>query len=81
MSKIQVQGPQGNVQEGQRLIIKLERYNEIGEILIENRTTGTHVQSGQRLEHICNYSGCLHGGERDRDANRAQGCTQSASKL
>ena len=42
MSRIEVQGPQGNIQEGQRLmIIKLVRYNEIGELLIEIRTTGS----------------------------------------
>ena len=41
MSRIEAQGPQGNIQEGKRLmIIELERYNEIGELLIENRTTG-----------------------------------------
>ena len=41
MSKVEVQGPQGNIQEGQRLmIIKLERYNEIGELLIAIGITG-----------------------------------------
>ena len=41
MNRIEAQSPQGTVQEGQRLIIiKLERYKEIGELLIENRTTG-----------------------------------------
>jgi len=35
---------------------------------------------GQRVEGICNYSGCLHGGEGGRDVNRAQGCIQSGSK-
>ena len=51
MSRIEVQGPQGNVQEGQRLmIIELERYNEIGELLIENRTTGLQG-------HVCNWDG------------------------
>jgi len=35
--KIEAQNPQGNVQEGQRLmIIELERYNEIRELLIDN---------------------------------------------
>jgi len=39
-SEIEAQSPQGDVQEGRRLIIiELERYNEIGELLIENRTT------------------------------------------
>ena len=37
VSRIEVQSPQGDVQEGKRLmIIKLERYNKIGEPLIEN---------------------------------------------
>ena len=55
VTKIEVQSPQGDVQEGQRLmIIELERYNEIRELLIENRTTGLqgHVcyqDGGQRV--------------------------------
>jgi len=32
------------------MIIKLERYNEIGELLIENRTTGS-------LGHVCFWDG------------------------
>jgi len=36
--------------------------------------------SGQRLEGICNYGSCPHGGGIDGDANRAQGCIQSASE-
>jgi len=44
---MEVQSPQGNIQEGQRLmIIKLERYNEIGELLIGIGTTGLQG-------HIC----------------------------
>ena len=31
-------------------------------------------------EHICNYSGCPHGGEGDGDVNRTQGCIQLDSK-
>ena len=51
MSKIEVQGPQDDIQEGQRLmIIELERYNEIGELLIKIRTTGLHG-------HICYQDG------------------------
>ena len=42
VSKIEAESPQGNVQEGQRLmIIELERYNEIGGLLIEIRATGS----------------------------------------
>ena len=37
----EVQSPQGDIQEGQRfMIIEMEIYNEIGELLIENRATG-----------------------------------------
>ena len=36
--------------------------------------------SGWMLEGICNYSGCPHWGEGDRDVNRAQGHIQSASE-
>src|SRR5882724_8092391 len=35
---------------------------------------------GWRLESICKYGSCLHGGEGDRNANRAQGHIQSASE-
>ena len=46
-----MQCPQGDVQEGKRLmIIELERYNEIGELLIGNRTTGLQG-------HICYWDG------------------------
>jgi len=51
MSRIEAQGPQGDIQDGKRLmIIKLERYNEIGELIIENRTTVSQ-------EHICYQDG------------------------
>ena len=79
MSKIEVQGPQGDIQEGQRLIIfELERYNEIRALFRDrdHRDAGTHMLSGQRLESICNYSSCLHGEEGDRDVNMTQGCIQ-----
>ena len=36
------------------LIFELERYNEIGELLIGNRTTGSQGHVIQRLEGICN---------------------------
>ena len=51
MSKIRVQRPQVNVQEGQRLmIIKLGRYNEIGKLLIGIQTTGL-------WGHVCYWDG------------------------
>jgi len=41
MSRKKAQRPQVNIQEGKRLmIIKLRKYNEIGELLIETETTG-----------------------------------------
>jgi len=46
------------------MIIKLRKYNEIRELLIENRTTGSQA-------HLSYWDG---------DANRAQGHIQSASK-
>ena len=47
MSRIEVQSPQGDVQEGQRLmIIELERYNEIRELLTEIGITGSQG-------HVC----------------------------
>ena len=52
-----MQDPQGDIQEGQRLmIIELERYNEIGEPLIESGITGSQryicyqVDTGENLE-------------------------------
>src|SRR5882724_1542513 len=61
------------------MIIELGKYNEIGELLIENQATGLkgHMLLGWRLEGICNYGSCLHGGGRDGDANRAQMLSQS----
>jgi len=35
---------------------------------------------GWRPKGICNYGGCVHGEEGDRDANRTQGCKKSVSK-
>ena len=55
VSKTEAQNPQDEVQEGQRLmIIKLERYTKVGELLLGNRTTGLqgHVcywDRGQRV--------------------------------
>ena len=47
MSKIEVQGPQGNVQEGKRLMInELRKYNEVRELLIEIGTTGSQRHVG-----------------------------------
>ena len=51
MSKIEAWNPQDDVQEGETLmIIELERYNEIRELLIENRTAGSqgHVSYWDR---------------------------------
>ena len=51
MSREEAQSPQGNVQEGQRhMIIELERYNEIGELLI-----GVGIIWSQG--HICHQDG------------------------
>ena len=64
------------------MITKLERYNEIGELIIENRTTGSQ-------EHICYQDGgqrvsvtkvAVNGGGRDGDVNRVQGHIQLASE-
>ena len=83
MSRIEFQSPQGDVQEGQRpMIIKLERSNEIGELLIEIRITGSqgHICYWDRGQRVSVYGGCPHGGKGGGDANRAQGCIQSASE-
>ena len=51
MSRIEAQGPQGDTQEGQRLmIIELMRYKKIWELLIDTGTTGLQG-------HICNWDG------------------------
>jgi len=50
-----VQSPQGDIQEVQRLmIIELERYNKIGELLIEIRTTGSqgHICYQDRAQRV-----------------------------
>jgi len=81
VTSIEAQGPQGDVQEGKRLmIIELERYNEIGELIIQNhhRVTGTNMLSGWRPESICNYGSCQHGEEGDGDVNMTQRCIQLA---
>ena len=64
------------------MIIKLERYNEIGVLLIENRTTGLqgHVSYWDGDWRV-SVTSCLHWGEGDRDMNRAQGCIQLTSEL
>ena len=51
MSSIEAQSLQGDIQEGQRLmIIELERYKEIRELLIEIGITGLQG-------HICYWDG------------------------
>jgi len=53
--RIEAQSPQGNVQEGKRLmIIKLERYKETRELLIENRVTGSqgHIYYQNRGQRV-----------------------------
>jgi len=46
------------------MIIELERYNEIGELLIENRTTGSqgHVCSQDRGQRASVTMAALHMG-------------------
>ena len=74
MSRIEVQSPQGEVQEGQRLmIIELGKCNETDALLIETDSTGvmgTHMLSGQGPECICNYGSCPHREGRDRGMNK-----------
>src|SRR5882724_10109524 len=70
-------------QEGKRfMIIELERYNEIGELLIENRTTGFqgHVCYWDRGQRVSVTRGCPHVGGRDGDANWEQGHIQLAAE-
>src|SRR5882724_7009406 len=64
--------------------------NQTGDIQLSRRTTyrdlnhrvaGTRMLSERRLKSICYWGGYPHGGEGDRDANRIQGCIQSASEL
>ena len=51
MSRIEVQSPQGNVQEGQRLmIIEMGKYNETNALLIETDAIGSQG-------HICYWDG------------------------
>jgi len=51
MSRIEAQSPQGNIEEWQRLmLIELERYNEIGKLIIEIGTTGSQG-------HLCYWDG------------------------
>jgi len=64
VSKIEAQNPQDEVKEGQSLmIIKLGKYKEIRELLIENRTTGSpgHVHywdRGWRVS-VTRAAGCM----------------------
>ena len=65
------------------MIIELGKYNEIGELLIENRTTGfqRHVSYQDRDQRVSVTRAVVHmGGGGDGDVNRAQGHIQSASK-
>jgi len=65
VNRIEVQSPQGDVQEGQRfMIIELERYNEIGKLLIEIGITGLqgHICYWDGGQRISVTGGCLHGG-------------------
>jgi len=57
------------------MIIELRKYNEIRELLIENRTTGSQAQVSYRtsLGGICNWAAVPHGGEGDGDANQDTG--------
>ena len=57
------------------MIIKLERYNKISELLIENRTTGSqgHVCYQDGGQRVSVTMGAVHMGV-EGDANKAQGC-------
>ena len=65
------------------MIIKLRKYNKIGELLIENRTTGSQAQvSYQDMVQeasVTRVAVCIRV-KGDRDVNRAQGCIQLASE-
>jgi len=65
------------------MISKLERYNKIRELLIENGTTGLwghiHYQDGGWSASV-NYDGCPHWEEGDGDVNRTQGHIQLVSE-
>ena len=64
------------------MIIKLRKYSEIGELLIENRTTGSqgHVSYQDRGQEASVTRVAVHMGEGDGDVNRAQGCIQLVSE-
>ena len=68
MSRIEAQVPQGDVQEGQRLmIVELRKYNEVRELLIGIETTGL-------WGHVCYWDGgCPHGEKGDMGANIHRG--------
>jgi len=55
VSRIEVQSPQGDIQEGKRLmIIKLKRYNYIRTLLLETSATGLqgHVHYQDRDQRV-----------------------------
>ena len=64
------------------MIIELERYNEIGALLIENRTTGfqRHICNWNRGQRVSVTKEAVNGGGRDGDVNRVKGCIQLASE-
>ena len=64
------------------MIIKLRKYNGIGKLLIENRTTGSqgHVSYQDRGQEASVTRVAVHMGEGDGDVNRAQGCIQLVSE-
>ena len=63
------------------MIIELERYNEIRELLIENRTTGSqgHVHYWDGGQRVSVTRAVVHmGGGRDGDVKKTQGHIQLA---
>ena len=68
LSRIEVQGPQGNVQEGQRLmIIEPARYNKIGGLLIEVGSTGSwgYVCYQDEVRMVTVTMAAVHMGKRE----------------
>jgi len=57
------------------MIIELGKYNEIGELLMEKRTTGSQAQVSYRdmFQGASVTRAAVHMGVRRWDANRAQG--------
>ena len=60
----------GKIQQNQGTTYKKENH----------RVAGTSKLSEWSLRGTCNYGGCPHGGEGDRNATKVQGCKKSASK-